>query len=67
MLVGILICDSIHIYGTATALGLDVFLNPSLWRVEDWVNIVILLAMLPVRLGVIFEVGFTKSAKAKTG
>ncbi len=58
VLTGILICDAIHFYATANALGVDVFLSPSLWRWEDWVNISILYGMLPVRLGLIFEVGF---------
>jgi len=58
VMLSIMVCDVIHIYATAKALGVDVFLSPSSWRMEDAVNIIILYGMFPVRLGVVFEVGF---------
>src|SRR5262245_54564369 len=36
MLAGIAICDIVHIYATAKALGMDVFLDPMQWRPVDW-------------------------------
>jgi len=58
ILAGIVVCDVIHIYGTARALGPTMFLHPITWRSYDWFNICFLLGMAPVRLGLIFEVGF---------
>jgi hypothetical protein len=68
VMIGILLCDVVHLYATAKALGPDVFFNPTLWRWEDGVNIGILVGMMPVRLGVVFELGFdtTEAQKDKS-
>ena len=58
ILAGIIICDIVHIYGTACALGSATFLDPLSWRFHDAFNICFLFGMLPIRLGLIFELGF---------
>ncbi|KAH8654167.1 hypothetical protein BGZ61DRAFT_500658 [Ilyonectria robusta] len=40
VLVGILLCDAIHLFGSWAALGGTVFWDPRTWRPEDWVNLV---------------------------
>ena len=39
ILAGIIICDIVHIYGTACALGSATFLDPLSWRFHDAFNI----------------------------
>jgi len=58
LLLGILICDVMHLYGSGVALGWDVFIRPWLWRVEDTVNLVMLYGLGIMRLAFLFEVGF---------
>lgn len=57
LLLGILICDVIHLYGTSIALGSDVMLNPALWRWEDAVNISMLVGPIIMRLAFLLGVG----------
>ena len=63
ILAGIVVCDIIHIYGTACALGSTTFFDPLSWRSYDWFNICFLFGMIPVRLGFILETGFSRKSK----
>jgi len=65
VLTGILICDSIHLYGSWEALGSDVFWNPKLWRWEDWVNLGSLWGQGAVRIAFVLGVGLRTNTKAK--
>src|ERR1700761_307681 len=57
VLLGILVCDVIHLYGSCDALGWDVFWNPTIWRWEDWVNLGSLWGQAAVRLSFLFNIG----------
>jgi hypothetical protein len=57
MLFGIACCDAIHIWATGKALGAEVMMNPMLWRVVDWVNLLLLYIPITMRLAFFFGVG----------
>ncbi|MCJ1290689.1 hypothetical protein MMC34_002231 [Xylographa carneopallida] len=64
IVLGILICDLFHLYGTWEALG-AAFWDPRLWRVEDWVNLAMLYGPGGMRLAFLIGVGL-KEEKAST-
>ncbi|MCJ1283956.1 hypothetical protein MMC26_003287 [Xylographa opegraphella] len=57
MVLGILVCDLIHLYGTWEALG-AAFWDPRRWRVEDWVNLAMLYGPGGMRFAFLMGVGF---------
>ncbi|KAH6989096.1 hypothetical protein BKA56DRAFT_629014 [Ilyonectria sp. MPI-CAGE-AT-0026] len=57
ILMGILLCDAIHLYGSWAALGSAVFWDPRTWRPEDWVNLGSLWGQAFVRLAFLAGVG----------
>lgn len=65
VLVGILLCDFIHLYSMWCVMGTQVFLSPQLWRSEDWVNLVLLYGPVVLRSSFLAEVGFKKSYSEK--
>ncbi|KAH7117415.1 hypothetical protein EDB81DRAFT_668394 [Dactylonectria macrodidyma] len=65
ILIGILVCDAIHIYGSWATLGGTVFWNPRTWRLEDWVNLVSLWGQAALRLAFVAGVGLKQSAATK--
>ncbi|MCJ1263647.1 hypothetical protein MMC22_003517 [Lobaria immixta] len=58
MVLGILLCDLVHLYGSWNVMGTQMFVRPWLWRIEDWVNLLMLYGPAAMRLGLLFEVGF---------
>ncbi|KAH6985531.1 hypothetical protein EDB80DRAFT_822395 [Ilyonectria destructans] len=54
ILIGILVCDAIHLFG-----------NPRTWRPEDWVNLVSLWGQAAVRLTFVAGVGLKQTAATK--
>ena len=42
ILFGMVLCDMLHLYGMWSVLGTEVFLDPRLWRLEEWINFVML-------------------------
>lgn len=70
MVAGMLLCDAVHIVGTARALGgWAAMVDPSAWRLYDWVNVVTLYAMSAMRVAFLSGLGVTEddgSAKSKT-
>ncbi|MCJ1317860.1 hypothetical protein MMC15_003187 [Xylographa vitiligo] len=64
IVLGILICDLIHLYGTWEALGVA-FWDPKIWRFEDWVNLTMLYGPGGMRLAFLMGVGL-KGEKAPT-
>ncbi|MCJ1389484.1 hypothetical protein MMC18_002341 [Xylographa bjoerkii] len=65
MVLGILLCDVIHLYGTWEALG-AAFWDPRLWRMEDWVNLTMLYGPGGMRIALLMGVGL-KDEKGRTG
>jgi hypothetical protein len=57
MLLGILVCDALHLYGSWDALGADVFWSPAAWRWEDWVNLGSLWGQGAFRVAFLLNVG----------
>ncbi|KAI1854076.1 hypothetical protein JX265_003601 [Neoarthrinium moseri] len=57
VLAGILLCDAIHLYGSAGALGPAVFWDPRRWRWEDAVNLGSLWGQGAVRVAFLCGVG----------
>ncbi|KAL8392500.1 hypothetical protein RB595_002622 [Gaeumannomyces hyphopodioides] len=62
---GILMCDLLHVWATARALGLGVFLSPAAWRFEDWVNVLTLAGLALTRASFLLRLGFSPDAKTK--
>ena len=60
VLLGILVCDAIHLYGSWDALGATIFWNPVLCRWQDWVNLGILWGQALVRVAFLLDVGLQK-------
>jgi hypothetical protein len=61
VLVGILLCDSIHLYSMWCVMGTQVFFSPQLWRKEDWVNLALLWGPVVLRSSFLAEVGFKRA------
>ena len=60
---GILLCDTLHLYGQWRALGTAMFLNPAMWRWQDWINFVTLYGQGALRIAFCAGVGLGKSEK----
>ena len=56
LLFGMFLCDVLHLYASYRILGTEVFLNPAMWRWEEWVNFVMLYGPGGLRLA--FCAGF---------
>ncbi|MCJ1404355.1 hypothetical protein MMC11_007580 [Xylographa trunciseda] len=65
IVLGILICDFLHLYGTWEALG-AAFWDPRLWRMEDWVNLIMLYGPGGMRVAFLMGVGL-KETKGLAG
>ncbi|KAH6976614.1 hypothetical protein EDB80DRAFT_546321, partial [Ilyonectria destructans] len=65
ILIGILVCDAIHLYGSWAALSGTVFWYPCTWRPEDWVNLVSLWGQAAVRLAFVAGVGLKMAVTTK--
>ena len=63
MLFGMLICDLLHLYASFQILGAAVFLDPTRWRWEEWVNFVMLYGPGSLRLGVCLGVGIKERSE----
>lgn len=64
VVLGILVCDCIHLYGTAGALGAT-FWDPRLWRMEDWANLGMLYGPGGMRVAFLMGVGM-KNGEGKS-
>lgn len=65
ILIGILICDAIHLYASYLALGAVVFWDPRLWRWEDAVNLGSLWGQAAFRVAFLLDIGLDKSTEKK--
>lgn len=43
LVAGMLLCDVLHMWGTANAMGPELLTNPAAWRISDRVNVVMLI------------------------
>lgn len=65
LLVGILVCDAIHLYGSWAALGGDVFWDARSWRAEDWVNLGSLWGQAAIRVAFLAGIGLKDAIPVK--
>ncbi|KAF2178478.1 hypothetical protein K469DRAFT_731511 [Zopfia rhizophila CBS 207.26] len=65
IVLGIMVCDTIHLYASWRVMGTEMFVQPWLWRPEDWVNLALLYGPVTLRLLFIMEVGFMREDKQK--
>lgn len=65
VVIGILICDVLHMYASWAALG-SVFWTPGVWRWEDWVNLGSLWGQAAVRVAFLMGVGLEDSVRVKS-
>ncbi|KAI5461768.1 hypothetical protein BGZ63DRAFT_424630 [Mariannaea sp. PMI_226] len=65
IVVGILLCDAIHLYGSWAELGSTMFWNPLNWRTEDWTNLGLLWGQAVIRIAFVFGVGLGNNGHAK--
>lgn len=65
VLLGIVLCDVLHLYASWSEIGSAVFWNPGMWRMEDWTNFGLLYGPMGLRLAFIMEVGFEKENESK--
>jgi len=65
IMIGILICDAIHLYASYVALGPAAFWDPRLWRLEDAVNLGILWGQSAFRIAFLLDIGRNKGGKQK--
>ncbi|KAF4466084.1 hypothetical protein FALBO_7060 [Fusarium albosuccineum] len=65
ILIGILICDAMHLYGSWVALGGAIFWDPRAWRAEEWVNLGTLWGQAAVRVAFVAGVGLENNARVK--
>ncbi|KAI8712761.1 hypothetical protein NCS52_01375100 [Fusarium sp. LHS14.1] len=61
VLMGIFICDILHLYASWASLGSDMFWNPLVWRVEDWANLGALWGLGVVRVVFLAGVGLRQT------
>lgn len=64
VLIGILVCDALHMYASWAALG-SVFWTPGAWRWEDWVNLGSLWGQAAVRVAFLAGVGLEGNIRVK--
>ena len=65
VLLGVLVCDVLHLYGSLRALGPDVFWNPVRWRGQDWTNLGLLWSMAVLRVCFLMGLGIELGRKGK--
>lgn len=65
MMVGLLLCDCLHLYASWSILGTQIFFSPWLWRPEDRVNLILLYIGAILRAAFIREAGFASHGAKK--
>ena len=64
VLAGIVLCDILHLWGSYKSLGFASFINPRLWRAEEWVNLGMLYGPGSMRIAFCLGVGFDERIKS---
>ena len=64
LLFGILLCDVVHLYASYQSLGAAVFFDPRKWRMEEWVNFLMLYIPGALRIGVCLGIGIGSKEEA---
>ncbi|KAL6712734.1 hypothetical protein ACLMJK_009672 [Lecanora helva] len=63
ILFGMFLCDVIHLFASYRILGAEVFMNPTKWRWEEWVNFVMLYGPGSLRLAFCAGIGLGRPQK----
>ena len=63
VLFGMLLCDVLHLFASYQILGAAVFFDPRKWRMEEWVNLIMLYGSGTLRIGVCLGVGIDRVKK----
>lgn len=67
VLAGMVLCDLLHLWGSAQVLGWSGFVNPTTWRWEEWVNFVMLYGPGGMRIAFCMGVGLGKRRVKRRG
>ncbi len=65
VLLGMVLCDVLHLYGMWSILGTEVFMDPRRWRLEEWINFVMLYGPGGMRLAFCAGVGLGEGKRRK--
>ena len=65
VLLGILLCDILHLYSDFAALGAETFFDPRLWRKEEWLTFTMTYGPGTARILFCLGVGVGEDGKAK--
>ncbi|KAI9663923.1 MAG: hypothetical protein M1821_007414 [Bathelium mastoideum] len=63
IVLGILVCDILHLCASWAAIGTEAFFNPITWRSGEWVNYTMLYGPAAMRIAFLMEVGFSKGVE----
>ncbi|KAL8687752.1 MAG: hypothetical protein Q9218_006167 [Villophora microphyllina] len=67
VLFGILMCDTLHLYGDYVGLGAKAFFDPRLWRWEEWVTFGMTYGPGAMRVAFCLDVGVGKEDRKVRG
>ena len=65
VLLGILACDALHLYGNYVGMGADAFFDPRMWRLEDWVTLSMTYGPAAIRVAFCLGIGVGKEEDLK--
>lgn len=58
---GILVCDTVHLWAGLKVMGIELFMSPWMWRLEDWIAMLTLLIPVSMRVAFLSEVGIKRN------
>ncbi|KAF2740378.1 hypothetical protein EJ04DRAFT_507915 [Polyplosphaeria fusca] len=65
IILGILMCDIVHLYAAWNVMGTEAFVNPSFWRWEEVVNFSLLYGPGVLRIAFLLEIGVKRNGGKK--
>lgn len=65
MVMGILVCDAVHLWAGFDVMGKEETLWPGTWRAEDWVAVASLIVPMSLRTAFLAGVGFKEDEASK--
>ena len=65
MILGILLCDTLHLYASWVVMGTELFVRPWLWRAEDAIAVGMLWVPIVIRIAFLLEVGIRRENDGK--
>jgi hypothetical protein len=63
ILLGMFLCDVLHLWASYSILGARVYFNPTAWRWEEWVNFAALYGFGSIRLALSAGIGLGRGEK----